>query len=136
MTVLDLTTHLVLNSKIYYVLRQIKSRVGFKVGGPSEADYKEKLNKTRENMYKKINDVRKEFAEIEKIKVDALKKIDESRRSAENDLHKIEEDIVKSKDLAPESKRRLRSEIDTLKREVEDKHVELRTRISETMIPT
>ena len=106
------------------------------MGGPSERDYKEKLNKVRENMYKRIKDIRNKFAEIEKLKVEALKKTDELRRSAEHDIFKMEEDITKSKDLAPESKQRLHSEISSIKREVDEKSTELRTRISETMIPT
>lgn len=105
------------------------------MGGPSERDYRGKLNKLRESTYKKLKDVRNDFARIEKIKVEALKKAEESRRSAEYDIEKMEGDIVKSKDLAPESKNRLRLEIGNFKREVEEKHTELRMRISETMIP-
>jgi len=105
------------------------------MGGPSERENKENLNKIREKTYKKIADIRNEFAKIEKIKVESLKKTEEIRRSAEQDVSKMEEDIVKSKDLAPESKTRLRSEIAVVKKEIEDKCTELRTRISEAMIP-
>jgi len=105
------------------------------MGGPSERDYRENVNKIREKIYRKIKDVRDEFAKIEKIKVETLKKADELKRSAEHDLDKMEEDIGKSKDLVPESKRRLLSEINLLKKEAEEKYTELRTRISETMIP-
>jgi len=106
------------------------------MGGPSEREYREKLIKIREDLYKRIKNVRNEFAKMEKIKLDALKKADESRRSAESHINKMEGDITKSTDLAPESKKRLRSEIDILRKEVQEKYTELRTRISETMIPT
>jgi uncharacterized coiled-coil DUF342 family protein len=105
------------------------------MGGLSESDYKEKLNKTRESMHRKIKDVRNNFAKIEKMKVEALKKADELRHSADHEIDKMEGEITKSKDLAPESKNRLHSEIDILRREIGEKYTELKARISETMIP-
>ena len=105
------------------------------MGGFSEREYKEKLIKLREKLYDKIKDVRKEFSKIEKIKVNALKKNDDIKRSLDHDVDKISKDIVKSKDLAPESKERLRVEIESLKMEIEEKYKELKARISETLIP-
>ena len=102
----------------------------------TESEYKEKLNKVQESMYKKIKEIRDEFAKIEKAKVDALKKTDEMRGSSNSSLSKIEEDIAKTVELASDSKDRLRSEISLLKREVEEKYTQLRTRITETITPT
>ena len=69
------------------------------------------------------------------MKVKALKKTEETRRSTEHDIDKIERKITKSKDLAPESKERLRSEIVILRNEIKENYVELKTQISETLIP-
>lgn len=106
------------------------------LGGPSEREYREKLNKIREKLRKKAKNVRNDFAKIEKMKVEALKKTEEVRRSIDHDVDRIEKDVVKSRDLAPESKQRLQAEIMQLKGEVGDSHAELRTRISETLIPS
>jgi len=105
------------------------------MGGFSEREYKEKLIKLREKLYDKIKDVRKEFSKIEKLKVNALKKNDDMKISLDHDVDKINKEIIKSKDLAPESKERLRVEIETLKKEIESKYKELKTCISETMVP-
>jgi hypothetical protein len=69
------------------------------------------------------------------MKVEALKKSEEVRRSAEKDIDKMEGKITKSKDLAPESKKRLRSEILVLRKEIKQEYIELKTQISKTMIP-
>lgn len=106
------------------------------MGKPSELDYKEKLNKTRENLYKKLHDIRDQFGLIEKIKVETIKKADELKSSTEHDLRRIEEDIAKTRDLASESKERLHSEIDLLKTEIKEKYNEMRRRITGTITPT
>jgi hypothetical protein len=105
------------------------------MGGLSEPECREKVSKIRERLNNKAKDVRNEFAKMEKFKVDLLKKTEEMKRSAEHELDNIEADINKSKDLAPESKTRLHSEITVLKREIEEKHTDLRTRISAALIP-
>jgi len=69
------------------------------------------------------------------MKVEALKKSEEARRSAEKDVDKMEGKITKSKDLAPESKKRLRSEILVLRKEIKQEYIELKTQISQTLIP-
>ena len=69
------------------------------------------------------------------MKVEALKKSEEARRSAEKDIDKMEGKITKSKDLAPESKKRLRSEILVLRNEIKQEYVELKTQISKALIP-
>ena len=69
------------------------------------------------------------------MKVESLKKSEELRRSVTHDVNKMEEKITKSKDLAPESKERLRSEIVTLRNAIREEYAELKTQISETLIP-
>jgi len=69
------------------------------MGGTSEREYRDKLNKTREKLSKRKN-VRKTFAKIEKMKLEALKKSEEMRRSVEHDPDKIERDVARSKDLS------------------------------------
>jgi gas vesicle protein len=105
------------------------------MGGHSEREYREKLNKITEKLTKREKDVRKDFAKIEKMKVDALKKSEEMRRSVQHDLDKIEKNIANSKDLAPESKKRLRSEILVLRNAIRQEYTELKTQISKTLIP-
>lgn len=122
------------NTKIFQVLQRNRI-LGVKLGGASELNYEEKLNKIRESLYKKLQDIRNQFTQIEKIKVETIKRTDELKNSAEHELNKIEETIAKSKDLVSESKERLHSEISTLKSEVEEKYNEMRKRIIEAMTP-
>jgi len=105
------------------------------MGSTSEREFREKLNRISEDSGKRERDVKKDFAKIEKLRLNSLKKAEEILHNAEKNINNIEKDIMKSKDLAPESKERLRSEINSLKSEVESKYSYLRTRISETMVP-
>jgi uncharacterized coiled-coil DUF342 family protein len=100
----------------------------------SDYEHRKKLNKIREDMNKRVKDVREHFAKIDKVKVEALKKTEEMRRSAEQDIRKLEEDIARS-ELTSETKRALTSDVTTLRKEIEDRASELRTRISGTVIP-
>jgi hypothetical protein len=106
------------------------------MGNLSEREYGNKLNKIKEKMNKKAKDVKNEFAKIEKIKVDLLKKTEEMRHNAEHEIDKMQGDITKSKDLAPESKRRLQSESAAIKSEIHEEYSLLRTRIAEAIVPT
>jgi uncharacterized protein YoxC len=106
------------------------------LGGPSEREYLEKFGKLKEKVNKKLGDVKREFEKIEKAKVDLLKKTKEMRHDAEREVSKMENEIAKSKDLAPESKRRLRLEIDSLKSEILRRCSELEERIAEAIAPT
>ena len=106
------------------------------MAGPSEREYREKLNKITENLNKRAKNIRKDFEKLEKMKVNAMKKTEEVRISTDQDIDKIEKDVIKSKDLAPESKQRLHSEIQLLKNRTKERYSQLRARISETMIPT
>jgi phenylalanyl-tRNA synthetase alpha subunit len=101
----------------------------------SESEHRRKLNKIREDMTKRVNDVRDHFAKIEKIKVEALKKTEEMSKSATQDIAKLEVDIAKS-DLASEIKKTLMSDITVVKKEIEDRIAELRNRISGTVVPS
>lgn len=103
------------------------------MGESSEHEYRKKLNKIRENVNKRAKDIREHFAKIEKVKVDALKRTEEMRRSAEHDIAKLEGNISKS-DLTEETKKKLNSEITLLKHEIENRATDLRARISETVI--
>lgn len=105
------------------------------MGGPSEREYREKLNKILENVNNEVRDVREKFAKIEKIRVDALKKTEEMKHSADHIIDKMEIEITKSKDLAIESRERLHSEIVALKNEIKEKYTDIKKRISETMVP-
>ncbi len=100
-----------------------------------EHEFRKKMNKARENMNKKMNEVRDYFAKIEKVKVDALKKNEEMRRSIEEEILKIEGEIAQSADLSPETKEKLSAEITILKDENEKRAAELRTKISQVTIP-
>jgi hypothetical protein len=57
------------------------------------------------------------------------------KRDAEHEILKMEDNIAKSKDLALESKRRLRLEIDAIKSEIREEYSELETRIAEAIVP-
>ncbi len=105
------------------------------MGGTSEREYKEKINKILERLHKQERDVQKESDKIEKIRIYSLKKAEDMRRSADNDVNKMEKDIAKSKDLAPESKQRLQSEIIAVRTEIENKYARSRNRIAENMVP-
>lgn len=105
------------------------------MGLSSEFEHRKKLNKIREDVNKRVKDVRDHFAKIEKIKLEALKKTEEMRRSAEQDIAKLEKDIAKS-DLTSDIKKTLASDIATLRKEIEDRTAELRTRITGTIIPS
>jgi len=105
------------------------------MGGTSEREYRERLHKIQEKLHKQIEDIQKDVRKIEKIKVEALKKAEDLRRSADKEINKIEENIIKSKDLAPESKERLRSEVAMLKNESEGNYVQVRRQIAESIVP-
>lgn len=106
------------------------------MGGSSEREYREKLGKIKQKLNSKTGDLKNQFDKIEKAKVDLLKKTKEMKHGAEHELCKIEDDITKSKDLAPESKRRLQLEIDMLKGEARTQYSEVETRIANAIVTT
>jgi uncharacterized coiled-coil DUF342 family protein len=107
---------------------------GAGMGQASEYEHRKKLNRIREDTNKRVNDVRDHFAKIEKVKTEALKKTEEIRRSAEKDMKKLEEEIAKS-DLTAEVKKTLISDIALLRKEIEDRANELRTRLTAIAVP-
>lgn len=105
------------------------------MGGTSEREHREKLNRIREKANRQSKEIRSEIGRMEKIKADALKRAEDMRRSADKEISKTTEQITKSKDLAPESKQRLSSEIAMLKNEMENNYTILRRQIAETLVP-
>ena len=101
-----------------------------------EFEFQKRLTKIREEVSKREVDVRSHLASIEKIRVEALKKTEEMKYSAQHDLEKIDNDIMKSKDLNTQAKARIASEIATLKSEVEKKYAELRSTTLGKTTPT
>ena len=91
-------------------------------------EFQKKLTKIRDELRKREVDVRGRLADIEKKKVEALKKAEEMKHSALHDIEKIEENIMKLKS-DNEAKTKLPSEITTLKTDVEKKYTELRSNI-------
>jgi gas vesicle protein len=87
------------------------------------------VTKLREELSKKEVDIRRKVTDIQKIKVEALKKTEEMKYSAQHDIEKISQDIMKTKDLGAEVKTRLTSEIANLKNEIERKYSELRNTV-------
>jgi hypothetical protein len=105
------------------------------VGGPSEREFMEKIRKIREKSSKTANDVRNDFAKMEKLKAESLKKTEEMRRFSEQDLEKLEREMIKDIDLAPESRQRLTVEITSAKNEIQQRYTDLKTRISQAIVP-
>ena len=99
------------------------------MGDPFEFEFQKKLTKMREELGKREVEIRGQLANIERIKVEALKKTEELKYSAKHDVEKVEQDIMKTKDLNTEMKSRLTSETATLKEDLEKKYAELRKTI-------
>jgi SMC interacting uncharacterized protein involved in chromosome segregation len=99
------------------------------MGASFEFEFQKKLTKLREELGKREVDIRGQLANIEKIKVEALKKAEELKYSAKHEIEKIDQDIMKAKDLNEQVKARLTSETGTLKEDLEKKYTELRNTI-------
>jgi hypothetical protein len=99
------------------------------LGESFEFGFQKKVTKLREELSKKEVDIRRKVTDIQKIKVEALKKTEEMKYSAQHDIEKISQDIMKTKDLGAEVKTRLTSEIANLKNEIERKYSELRNTV-------
>jgi hypothetical protein len=87
-----------------------------------------KLTKTREEFHKREVDVRGRLADIEKKKVETLKKTEEMKHNTLHDIEKIDEGIMKS-NLDAETKAKLVSEITVFKQDVENRYAELRATV-------
>jgi predicted transcriptional regulator len=89
-------------------------------------EFHKKLTKIQDELRKREVDVRNRLADIEKKRVEALKRTEEMKYSALHDIEKIEQSIMKGK-FDPETKKGLLSEIASLKTEMEKKYLELRS---------
>jgi protein subunit release factor A len=89
-------------------------------------EFQKKLTKIREELHKREVDVRDRLADIEKKKVEALKKVEEMKHNTLHDIEKVDGGIMKAK-LDPETKTRLASEIAELKQNTEKEYSELRS---------
>ena len=93
-------------------------------------EFQKRMTRIREELGKREVDVRHKLADIEKAKLEALKKAEEMMYSAQHDLEKISSDVTK-KNLGTEIKATLNSEITVLKKEIETKYADLRAKIAE-----
>jgi len=94
-----------------------------------EFEFQKKLTKMREELGKREVDIRSQLANIERIKVEALKKTEELKYSAKHDMEKMEQDVMKAKDLNTEVRSRVTAETAMLKEDLEKKYAELRNTI-------
>ncbi len=91
-------------------------------------ELEKKLTKAREEFHKREVDVKSRLADIEKKKVETLKKTDEMKHNTLHDIEKIDQGIMKST-LDAEAKMKLASEITAFKQDIEKKYAELRATV-------
>jgi hypothetical protein len=94
----------------------------------SELEFRKKLTKIREEFHKRESDARVRLAEIEKKKIEMLKRVEEMKHNALHDIEKVDEGIIKGK-LESEAKGKLDSEIATFRQDVEKIYAELRSTV-------
>jgi hypothetical protein len=99
------------------------------MGESFEFEFRKKLTKIQEDLSKREVDVRNHLANIEKIKVETLKKTEEMKYSAQHDLERVDQDIMKIVGLDAQVRARLVSEVSALKSDVENKYNELRNMV-------
>ena len=68
--------------------------------GDTEREFSEKLGNIKSKSSKKVHEVIDCFSNMQKLKAESLKKTEEMIASGLHDLENLEQDIVKSKDLA------------------------------------
>ncbi len=103
--------------------------------GDSEHEFSGSIVKVKAKSTKTAGEVRDDFAKIQKLKADSLKKVEEMMESAEKDLEKLEQKIAKSEDLVSESKSRLKIEITTTRAEIKEKYKDLKNRVAASIVP-
>ena len=91
-------------------------------------ELQKKLTRAREEFHKREVDVRSRLADIEKKKVETLKKTEEMKNNTLHDIEKIDVGIMKSS-LDGETKSKLASEISAFKQDIENKYAELRATV-------
>ena len=97
-------------------------------------EFQKRVAKIREQLGKKEVDVKRKVTDIQKIKVEAIKKTEEMKYSAQHDLERISQDIMKAKNLGGEMKTKLTSEIADLKNEIEKKYSELKYTLADRTV--
>jgi hypothetical protein len=105
------------------------------MGDTSEREFSEKIVNVKTKSSKKVAEIKDDFGKMQKLKAESLKKTEEMMSSAEHDLEKLEQEMVKSKDLVPESRQRLNGELEDAKNQIRDKYDELKRRISAAIVP-
>ena len=105
------------------------------MGDTSEREFMEKIVDIKAKSSKKVTEIKSDFAKMQKLKAESLKKTEEMMHSAEEGLEKLEQKMVKSSDLVPESRRRLNLEIEDAKFQIKEKYVDLKKRISVSIVP-
>ena len=111
--------------------KQALDRMVLHLGESVEFEFQRKMTKIREQLSKREVDIRRKVADIQKIKVEALKKTEEMKYSAQHDLEKISEDVMKTKDLGAEVKTKLTLEITDLKNEIERRYAGLKNVVAD-----
>ena len=105
------------------------------MGGDSERDFSENIVKVKVKSSKKVNEVKNDFAEMQKLKAVSLKKLEEMLQEAEKELENIEQKIAKSGDLVFESKKRLNIEINAVRDQIKKKYNTLKSTIVASLVP-
>ncbi len=105
------------------------------MGDTSEREFLEKITEVKTKSGKKASEIKNDFAKVQKLKAECLKKTEEMLQSAESSLEKLEQKMAKSKDLALESKHRLNVELTDAKHQVKERYVDLKKRISISIVP-
>ena len=98
--------------------------------GDSEHEFLENISKVSVKSCQVVSEVKNNFAKMEKLNAESLKRLEEMLQSSEKDLGKLEQKITKSKDLVPESKTRLETEIKTARAQIAAKYTELKSKIA------
>lgn len=105
------------------------------MGGDSEREFSENIVKVKAKSSKIVSEIKEDFAKMQKLKAESLKKVEEMLASAEKDLEKLEQKIAINANLVSESKRRLNSEIIAARTQIKEKYDELKRRIVASIVP-
>jgi len=105
------------------------------LGGDSERELSGSIVKVKTKSSKTVSEVKDDFAKMQKLKAESLKKVEEMLQSAEKELEKLEQKIAESGDLVSESKWRLNAEITATRAQIKEKYSELKSRIAASIVP-
>ncbi len=98
--------------------------------GDSEHEILENIGKISAKSSKITSKVKDDFAKMQKLNAESLKKLEEMMHFSERELERLEQKIAKSKNLAPESKARLSAEIKTARTQIHSKYAEMKSRVA------